>query len=121
MTSGFRPWVTIYGQEGGMQWGGMVQPAEEWLDTGTIERVAVELQALCVSHCTLSIESGVDIQSGEPWETLCFLTQAGRARVIAEASEMTTGPKLYRYLRWRVTEAGNAPWTVCFKADVVEK
>jgi len=70
--------------------------------------------------CTLSIESGVDIQSSSPWETLCFLTQAGRARVIAEASGTAT-PKLYRYLRWRVEEGGNVPWTVCFKADVVEK
>ncbi len=118
MKSGFQPWITIYGEKGGMQWGGMHQPAEEWLDTGTTERVAVELQALCVSNCTLRIESGVDLLGGE-WETVCFLTQAGQVRTIAEASGSAT-PKLYRYLRWHVEE-GNEPLTVCFKADVVEK
>jgi hypothetical protein len=119
MKSGLQPWVTVYGQKGGVWWGSMCQPVEDWLDTGTAERVVVELQALCVSHCTLAIESGLDIRDGGSWETLCFLTQAGRVRVIAEASESAT-PKLYRYLRWRVEE-GDIPWTVCFKADVVEK
>jgi len=116
----FQPWMTYYGGPEDSSWDGLVQPPEEWLDTADTVRVGIEVRTLCVTHCTLYIETIVDpVQHDSCWSTICAITQAGNTKVLAEATSGAS-PMLYRWLRWRVEE-GAVPWTVCFKAEVVAK
>lgn len=121
----FQPWVTYFGVPDQQGWSnGLIQPPEGWIDTADTVRVGIEVRTLCVTHCTLHIETIVDpLQDDSSWSTICAITQAGNTKVLAEATSGAS-PMLYRWLRWRVEEEGGVapePWTVCFRAEVVAK